>query len=59
MKLKWLKAFQTTFSSGVKEHIYHEGNISKMPDVDVFSLLDIRKRNRKSRRERKMAFFLL
>ena len=28
-------------------------NISKMPDFDVFSLLDIRRRNRRSRGKRK------
>ena len=36
------------------DNIYHEGNISKMPDYDGFiSLLDIRRRNRRSRGKRK------
>ena len=26
--------------------VYHEGNISRLSDFDVFSLLDIRKRNK-------------
>ena len=29
-------------------NIYHEGNISKMPDFDVFSILEIRKRKSRS-----------
>ena len=31
-------------SLGFNDNIYQEGNISKMPDFDVFSLLEIRKR---------------
>ena len=40
-------------------NIYHEGNISKMPDFDVvsFSLLDDRKRNNRSRGKRKNGNF--
>ena len=30
------------------DNIYQEGNISKMPNFDVFSLLEIRKRKRRS-----------
>ena len=33
-------------------YVYHQGIISKMPDFDVFSLLDIRRRNRRSRGKR-------
>ena len=46
-ELKWIQLLQTPFPLGFKNNIYHEGNISKMPDFDVFSLLEIR--NRKSR----------
>ena len=28
--------------------VYHEGNLSKMPDFDVFSLLEFRKRTARS-----------
>ena len=28
---------------GFNDNIYHEGNLSKMPDFDVFSLLEFRK----------------
>ena len=35
------------------DNIYHEGNISKMPDFDVFSRLAVRKRNRRSCGKRK------
>ena len=43
-ELKWIKLLQTPFPLGFHDNIYHEGNISKMPDFDVFSLLEIRKR---------------
>ena len=33
--------------------MYHQGNVYKMPDFDLFSLLDIRRRNRSSRGKRK------
>ena len=48
-ELKWIKSLQTPFPLGYNDNIYHQGNISKMPDFDVFSLLDIRRRNRRSR----------
>ena len=47
------KALQTPFPLGFNDTIYHEGNISKMPDFDVFSLLDVRKRNGRSCGKRK------
>ena len=43
-ELKWIKLLQTPFPLGFNDNIYHVGNISKMPDFDVFSLLEIRKR---------------
>ena len=43
LQLKWIKRLQTLFPLGFNDNIYHEGNISKMPDFDVFSLLDIKK----------------
>ena len=42
-ELKWIKLLQTPVSLGFNDNIYHEGNISKMHDFDVFSLLEIRK----------------
>ena len=47
-ELKWIKLLQTPFPLGLNDNIYHEGNISKMPDFDVFSLLEIRKRKSRS-----------
>ena len=41
------------FPLGFNDNIYHEGNISKMPDFDVFSLLEIRKRKSRSHGIRK------
>ena len=45
LELKWIKLLQTPHPLGFNDNIYHEGNISRLPDFDVFSLLDIRKRN--------------
>ena len=39
---------QTPFPLGFNDNFYHEGNISKMPHFDVFSLLEIRKRKSRS-----------
>ena len=33
---------------GFNDTINHEGNISRLPEFDVFSLLDIRKHNNRS-----------
>ena len=46
LELKWIKLL-------VLMIIYHEGNISRLPDFDVFSLLDIRKCNNRSHGKRK------
>ena len=45
-ELKWIKLLQSASPLGFNENLYQEGNISKMPDFDVFSLLEIRKRKR-------------
>ena len=37
-ELKWIKFLQYPFLLGFNDNIYHEGNISKMPDFDVFFL---------------------
>ena len=37
LELKWIKRLQTPFPLGFIDSIYREGNISKMPDFDVFS----------------------
>ena len=52
-ELKWIKLLQTPFPLGFNDNIYHEGNISKMLDFDVFSLLEIRKRKSRSHGIRK------
>ena len=48
LELKWIKLLQTPHPLGFKDNIYHESNISRLPDFDVFPLLDIRKRNNRS-----------
>ena len=52
-ELKCIKLLQTPFPLGFNDNIYHEGNISKMPDFDMFSLLEIRKRKSRSHGIRK------
>ena len=37
-ELKWIKFLQSPFPLVFNDNIYHEGNISKMPDFDVFFL---------------------
>ena len=51
-ELKWIKLLQPASPIGFNDNIYQEGNISKMPDLDVFSLLEIRKRKRRSHGKR-------
>ena len=53
LELKWIKLLQKPHPLGFNDTIYHEGNISRLPDFDVFSLLDIRKRNNRSHGKRK------
>ena len=48
LKLKWIKLLQTPHLLGFNDKIYHEGNISRLPEFDVFSLLDIHKSNKRS-----------
>ena len=36
LELKWIKRLQTPIPLGFNDNIYHEGNISKMPDFDAF-----------------------
>lgn len=47
-ELKWIKYLQTPFPLGLNDNIYQEGNISKNPDIDIFSILSIRKRKSRS-----------
>ena len=47
------KIITTPFPLGFNDNIYHEGNISKMPDFDVFSLWEIRKSKSRSHYIRK------
>ena len=42
LELKWIKRLQTPFPLGFNDNIYHERNISKVPNFDAFSLLDIK-----------------
>ena len=53
LELKWIKLLLTPHPLGFNVNIYHEGNISRLPDFDVFSLLDIHKCNKRSHGKRK------
>ena len=57
LNLNGLNVYKHPFPLGFNDNIYHEGNISKMPDFDVFSLLDIKKRNKRSHGKRKNGNF--
>ena len=52
-ELKWIKLLQTPFPLGFNDNIYHEGNISKMPDCNVLTLSESRKRKSRSHGIRK------
>ena len=45
LELKWIKLLQTPHPLGYKDNIYHKGNISGLPDVDVCSFKSICKTN--------------
>ena len=51
-ELKWIQLLQSDSPLGFNDNIYHEGNISKMPDFDVFSLLEIQKQKHRSHGKR-------
>ena len=51
-ELKWIKLLQSASPLGFNDNINQEGNIAKMPDFDVFSHLEIRKRKRRSHGKR-------
>ena len=37
-ELKWIRLLQSASPLGFNDNIYHEGNISKMPELNEFSL---------------------
>ena len=47
-ELKWIKLLQSPFLLDFNDNINHEGNISKMPDFDVFLFLNVKKRKSRS-----------
>ena len=51
-ELKLIKLLQSASPLGFNDNIYYEGNISKMPDFDVFSLLEFQKRKSRSHGKR-------
>ena len=52
-ELKWIKFLQSPFPLGFNDYIYHEGNISKMPNFDVVSLLECKRRKSRYHGKRK------
>ena len=57
LELVWIKLLQTPHPLGFNDNIYHEGNISRLPDFGVFSILDIHKRNNRSHGKCKNGIF--
>ena len=51
-ELKWIKNLQTPFPLGLNDNILHKGNISRDPDIDIFSLFDFSKRKSRSHGKR-------
>ena len=39
---KWIKFLQSHFPLGFNDNIYHEGNISKMPEFGVFLFWNVK-----------------
>ena len=52
LNLNGLNVYKPLFSLGLNDNIYHEGNISKMPDFDAFSLLNIKKKKKKKKKKK-------
>ena len=51
---KWIKFLQSPFPVGFNDNLYHESNISKMPDFDgFFSVLERKKSKSRSHGKRK------
>ena len=48
-----VKFLRSPFPLGFNNNIYHDGNISKMPDFDAFSVLECRKRKSRFHGKRK------
>ena len=47
-EFNWIKNLQSPFPLGLNDNIFQEGNISRNPDIDIFSILNIRKRKSRS-----------
>ena len=52
-ELKLIQSLQMPFPLGFNDNIYHEGNISRMPEFEFFSLFECRKRKTMSHGVRK------
>ena len=52
MNVNGLNFLQSPFPLGFNDNIYHEGNISKMPDFDVFSVMECKTRKSRSHGKR-------
>jgi hypothetical protein len=47
-EIKWINNLQTPLPLGLNDGIFQQGNISKDPKIDIFSILNIRKRKSRS-----------
>ena len=52
-ELEWIKKLQTPYPLGLNDNIYQQGNISNNPDIDIFNILSLKRRKRRSHGRRK------
>jgi hypothetical protein len=52
-ELKWIKSLQTPFLLGLNDSIFQQNKISKNPNIDIFSILNVRKRKSRSHERRR------
>jgi hypothetical protein len=52
-ELEWIKKLQTPYPLGLNDNIYQQGNISNNPDIDIFNILSLKRRKRRSHGHRK------
>ena len=50
---------QTPYPLGFNDNMYHAGNVSKMPDFDVSSLFEFRKRTARSHGSRLVGWLVV
>jgi hypothetical protein len=52
-ELYWIKTLKTPFPLGLNDNIFHVGNLSRLPNFDIFTLFNRKLRNKRSHGKRK------